>query len=45
MIFADVTIYLSDEIVLLLWCLSFLAVGTALGWLMCIDWQRKRKKQ
>ena len=42
---ADVTIHLSDDTILFLWCLTYLAVGTALGWTMCIDWQRKRKKK
>jgi hypothetical protein len=45
MIFADVTIYLSDDTVLLLWCLTFLTVGISLGWVMCIDWQRRRRKK
>jgi hypothetical protein len=45
MMLADVTIHLSDDTILLMWCLSFLAVGMALGWLMCIDWQRKRKNK
>jgi len=42
---ADVNIHLSDETILLMWCVTFLIIGFSLGWLMCIDWQKKRKKK
>lgn len=45
MILSDVTIHLSDETILLLWCLTFCAVGVGLGWVMCLDWQRNRRKK